>query len=150
MQTLHHILRQRGPDFNAQAAGVSGSVLDDCFFRGSDLALASGGRVLTYNSSTGFRTELQGTWGKKLIAFANDLAIFSMHTGTTPAGSHTPAPGSAFNAFCVRIISSQAEKYIDFFHVDTKDEKQIELFGAVVVDTMAMQESAGSNEASPS
>mmetsp|Transcript_38979 Transcript_38979/g.63889 ORF Transcript_38979/g.63889 Transcript_38979/m.63889 type:complete len:499 (-) Transcript_38979:305-1801(-) len=147
MQTLHHILRQRGPISNTTTSPMR------CFFRGPEVAFVKTSQTsapFTYNSNTGFKADLHGTWGKTLIAFANDLAVFRMHTGTLASVSHTPAPGSANNALCIRIISSQVEKYLDFIHVDVQSEKQIENFAAVIVDAMEMQASISSDEASPS
>mmetsp|Transcript_18390 Transcript_18390/g.28305 ORF Transcript_18390/g.28305 Transcript_18390/m.28305 type:complete len:497 (+) Transcript_18390:130-1620(+) len=152
MQTLHHILRQRRPELASNT--TSCTIAMRCFFRGPEVTFVQSSSQtaapFTYNSNTGFKADIQDTWGKTLIAIANDLAVFRMHTGTVAPGSHAPVPGSAINAFCIRIISSQVEKYLDFFHVDTQNEKQIEKFTAVVLDTMEMQESISCDEASPS
>lgn len=149
LHTLHHILRQKGVhETNHASANLA------CFFRGSELAFVndqdlSMGGVFTYDSKTGFRAQLTGTWGKKLVAFANDLAIFRMTANNV--NNHKAVPGSALNSFCIRIISSQVEKYLDFFYGDDfEDEKQIEKFTGVVVDTIEVPEPVSSHETSPS
>jgi len=150
LQTLHHILRQKGVHERDHASNNLA-----CFFRGSELAFVntnlnnpSQEGVFTYDSKTGFRAQLTGTWGKTLVAFAKDLAIFKMTANNV--ANHKPVPGSALNSFCIRIISSQVEKYLDFFHGDFEDEKQIEQFTGVVVDTIEVPEPVSSHETSPS